>query len=200
MRIMVKETSLLLAGLMLCTLGVQTGSALSDAHADTVDSTTTVKDSSTTDSWAGMDFNHPVFNQDVSNQLTEGQVQQVQSILLRIRASIQNDPSDFVDPSYAKTMINNMDQRGKAGMTAKAAAKLLKAGLKKMGKKEYEKIAKSSGLELIGLNWKRINQAAELAAAFDGKIETVLQKVLMEVGLNKTAAGIASRTISFIFL
>jgi len=31
MRIMVKETSLLLAGLMLCTLGVQTGSALGDA-------------------------------------------------------------------------------------------------------------------------------------------------------------------------
>lgn len=54
MKTMVKETSLFLTGLMLCTLGVQTGFALNDAYADTVEASTTATTDTTTDPWAGV--------------------------------------------------------------------------------------------------------------------------------------------------
>jgi len=102
------------------------------------------------------------------------------------------DSADFLDPSYGQTIISNTEKSGKAGLTAKAAAKLMKAGLKKMGKKAYTKIAKTTGLQAVGLNWTAINKVANYAGNFGGKIETALKKV----GLNNYWAGVASRVIS----
>lgn len=68
-----------------------------------------------------------------------------------------------------------------------------------MGKKAYNKIAESTGLKAIGLNWGAITQLADYLADFDGKVQNALKKALMKVGLNDYWAGVASRIISDIF-
>lgn len=132
-----------------------------------------------------------------SNNLTDSQRQQVIDIENKIINNI--DPQYFNDPEYSNQLVTNIEKRGKAGLTAKVAAKLLKAGLKKMGQKEYDRLAKYTGLAMVDLNWKAINKVADIFAGFGGTIESALKKSLKSVGLNDYWAGVAARVIDTVF-
>ncbi|TPR50756.1 hypothetical protein [Apilactobacillus micheneri] len=128
------------------------------------------------------DFNDQSYLQDLTNKM-----------------NLMTGNIDKVDPVYIQE--HQFDNFGKFGLTAKAAAKILKAGLHKLGRKGYEKIAKASGLDLVKLNFNTMTSIVDYLDNFNGQVGSVLKKFLMNhLGFNSFFTGLTAGTIVNVFL
>lgn len=192
MKSMVKNTALLLSILLLCAVSVQAECAVVTANADTIKTSSTVATNTNSE-------DTDVFIPNEQEKITVEQIREVQKLALAVRFQIEGTSMYFDDPSFAKDVTTNMDQRGKAGLTAKVAAKVLKAGLNKMGKKGYTMLAEKTGLKAIGLNWTVINSIADVLAGWSGRLETGIKSALTKCGFNNYWAGVGARLITVLF-
>ncbi|TPR50763.1 hypothetical protein [Apilactobacillus micheneri] len=157
----------------------------------------------------------------VQNRIDEQSLNNAVNISNMLNSLSSSDKQDFNDQSYLQDLTNKMnlmtgkidkvdsiyiqehqfDNFGKVGLTAKAAAKILKAGLHKLGRKGYEKIAKASGLDLVKLNFKTMTKIVDYLDNFNGQAGDVLKQFLMNhLGFNDFMAGLTAGTIVNIFL
>lgn len=154
------------------------------------------------------DIDQQVFNGETSlantlNTLSDSDKQDFsdQSYLeeLTNKVNLMTCNTDKVDPIYIQE--HQYDSFGKFGLTAKAAAKVLKAALHKLGRKGYDKIANSTGLGLVKLNFKTMTKIVDYLDNFDGQAGDVLKKILMKyLHFNNFWAGLTAGTITTIFL
>ncbi|PTJ81510.1 hypothetical protein BU055_11025 [Staphylococcus succinus] len=108
----------------------------------------------------------------------------------------------------AKRLKNNIaasEERGKVTLAAKAAAKSIKAVMKKVGKKGWNKFVKkvenTTGTELVALHYESITKLLNLLANSQEKATTVISKYLRQnAGLNKATADAVAATFVTIVL
>lgn len=125
-----------------------------------------------------------------------------------IKAIDEMPESDFKDPSAKQDMKNSIaksEERGKATLAAKAAAKSIKAVMKKVGKKGWNKLVKkvesTTGTELVALHYESITGLLNLLANSQEKATTVISKYLRQnAGLNKATADAVAATFVTIVL
>ncbi|MGX1826085.1 hypothetical protein ACWIDQ_18660, partial [Heyndrickxia sporothermodurans] len=116
----------------------------------------------------------------------------------------------FLDPSVAQQLLNVSESQsgtiqtfGKVTYTAKAGAKAIKAVMKKVGKKAWDKMIKKieslTATQLVIFHWGSINKALNFLADSGGKIEEALTKFLVKKGgFNKTVAKYISKAFVLI--
>lgn len=120
----IKSSALVFSTLLIGTTISQTGLAMKKVYADEA----VVAGSSN-----GIDPDNPIINTgsgDDDTQLSSQQRQDVENIEEKFTNEAEANSQEFNDPNYANEIVSNTEVRGKAGLTAKAAAKVLKAGLK----------------------------------------------------------------------
>lgn len=151
---------------------------------------------------AAKDIEHS--NQQYSEQNTNSQ-QSESDIYIEnkeaMKKAIEEIPeSEFKDPrakQQALDSINKSEQRGKATMSAKYAAKAIKALMKKMGQKAWdkmiEKIEKSTGRQLVMFHYNSITKLLNYLVNSQDTAQTAISKFLRkEFGFNKNVAdGVA---------
>jgi len=115
--------------------------------------------------------------------------------------AVNENKSEFIDPSVAQQLLNNVQQqinprpqtRGKVTLTAKAGAKAIKAVMDKVGQKAWDKmmhtVETSTGTTLVTLHWQSITKFLDYAVGFNGEIEEALESFLVKkCGFNSTVA------------
>lgn len=123
---------------------------------------------------------------------------------------VKETKAEFLDPSVAQQLLNVSESQsgtiqtfGKVTYTAKAGAKAIKAVMKKVGKKAWDKMIKKieslTATQLVIFHWGSINKALNFLADSGGKIEEALTKFLVKKGgFNKTVAKYISKAFVLI--
>lgn len=84
--------------------------------------------------------------------------------------------------------------RGKGTIAAKVAAKALMAAMKAMGKKAFNSFVKKwAPMIAVWFTYDKMMDALDIVYNMSGTIESALTKALVNVGVNKTIAGILAR-------
>lgn len=138
---------------------------------------------------------------------------------------INETKSEFIDPSIADELMINTNGlilgnqyimqkpragneytiQGKLTMSAKAAAKAIRAVMNKIGKKAWNKMVKkmeqSTGISLPWFHWKTINGILDWLAGFKGTVEDALTQFLVKKAkFSKKTARFVARTFIFLVL
>lgn len=124
-----------------------------------------------------------------------------------IKAINEMPESDFKDPSVKQELKNKIaasEERGKATMAAKAAAESIRAVMKKVGQKGWDKMVKkienSTGQELVALHYSAITTIVDKLANSQEKATKVISRQLVKSGLNKNVADAAAATFVTVIL
>ena len=126
-----------------------------------------------------------------------------------MKKAIEEIPeSEFKDPrakQQALDSINKSEQRGKATMSAKYAAKAIKALMKKMGQKAWDKmikkIEKSTGRQLVMFHYNSITKLLNYLVNSQDTAQTAISKFLRkEFGFNKNVANGVAQAFVLIVL
>lgn len=132
--------------------------------------------------------------------------------------AVLDTQDEFVDPSVAENILfnihkaeaqenlnsNTIQPYGKLTMSAKAAAKAIKALMKKVGKKSWndmvEKVENATGTELVLFHWESINTLIDYLSDSGDTVEDAITKFLVKHGFNKTLASYIAKAFVLIVL
>lgn len=125
-----------------------------------------------------------------------------------IKAIESTPSSEFKDPKVKKELMNNIkksEERGKVTITAKAAAKGMKALMKKMGRSGWnavvKKVENATGTELVMFHYDQVTNIVNLLANSQEKAQTAISKILVnKFGFNKNVANAVAYTFVLIVL
>ncbi|NCJ13601.1 hypothetical protein GWD55_00490 [Staphylococcus pseudintermedius] len=125
-----------------------------------------------------------------------------------INAIESTPPSEFKDPKVKEELKKNIkksEERGKVTITAKAAAKGIKALMKKTGRAGWDavvrKVENSTGTELVMFHYDQVTNIVNLLANSQEKAQTAISKILVNnFGFNKTVANAVAYTFVLIVL
>ncbi|MBX5322593.1 hypothetical protein [Staphylococcus caprae] len=126
-----------------------------------------------------------------------------------MKKAIEEIPeSEFKNPEakqQALNSINKSEERGKATMGAKYAAKAIKALMKKMGQKAWDKmirkIEKSTGRQLVMFHYNSITSLLNFLVHSQDKAQTAISKFLRkQFGFNKYVANGVAKAFVLIVL
>lgn len=202
MKSYVKYASIMFSTALVGAALVQSGFAVKEAHAATLTDQTQVSQKGFSSNTDDNLFNSGVpiiITNNHDEELTPSQRFQVNQLIEKIGDFAEANSSSFEDPAIGQQIVANTQMRGKAGLAAKAGAKILKAALKKMGKKGFDKMATWTGMKAVGINWGVINKIADVFAGFGGTVESALKKAFKSIGFNSYWAGVAARAVSIAF-
>lgn len=125
-----------------------------------------------------------------------------------IKAIESTPSSDFKDPNVKEELMSNIkksEERGKVTITAKAAAKGMKALMKKMGRAGWnavvKKVENATGTELVMFHYDQVTNIVNLLANSQEKAQTAISKILVnKFGFNKNVANAVAYTFVLIVL
>ncbi|UVJ06073.1 hypothetical protein [Staphylococcus aureus] len=125
---------------------------------------------------------------------------------------IDNSKKDFKDPSVTEKLKgqvrdykNGVAERGKATITAKAGAKVIRATVNKIGEKAWDKlvakIENTTGTKLVMFHYQSINKFCDILTGFEGNLaEGIATGLTNNFGFNKQFAYIVARAFIAIVL